>query len=112
MKIAVLGAGSIGCYIGGRLQLAGSEVSYIGRQVIIDAVALAGLRLSDYTGFNATLAADLCRFSTDISAAADADVILIAVKSAATASAATSLRSVISDSAVVVSMQNGLRNPA
>ena len=58
MQLAIYGAGSTGCYLGGLLQLCGHKVSLICRQRIRDSiVAAGGVTLTDYTGQNAKTAA-------------------------------------------------------
>lgn len=106
--IAVVGAGAIGCYVGGRLAAAGAEVVFVGRQRIADEIGTYGLRLTDYRG--ADLRADEPRFVTEIAAIAGADLVLVTVKSAATAEVAEELAGVLTPETLVVSLQNGLRN--
>ncbi|MGB0127240.1 MAG: 2-dehydropantoate 2-reductase N-terminal domain-containing protein, partial [Rhodocyclaceae bacterium] len=43
MKIAVMGAGAVGCYYGGLLARAGYEVVLIGRPLHVDAIRRLGL---------------------------------------------------------------------
>ena len=45
MKIAVMGAGAVGCYYGGMLARAGHAVTLIGRPQHVDAVSRHGLFL-------------------------------------------------------------------
>ena len=53
MQVAIFGAGSTGCYLGGLLQLGGCQVSLICRQRICDSIVDAGgITLTDYTGQN------------------------------------------------------------
>ncbi|GAA1116235.1 2-dehydropantoate 2-reductase [Kribbella jejuensis] len=106
--IAVYGAGGVGCYVGGRLAATGTPVTFVGRARTASEVAAHGLRLTDYLG--ADLRVDDVRFETTPTGAAGADLILVTVKSAATAVAADELASVLKPGAVVVSFQNGLRN--
>lgn len=47
-KICIYGAGSIGCYIGGRLLAAGSEVDFVGRARMADLLQQQGITLSHY----------------------------------------------------------------
>lgn len=108
MTIAVYGAGSIGCYVGGRLAATGSDVVLIGRQRVAEEVARSGLRLTDYRG--ADLRVRQVRFETGPAAAAAAELVLVTVKSAATATAAAELAEVLEPDTPVVSFQNGLRN--
>ncbi len=102
------GAGGIGCYVGGRLAATGTPVTFVGRQRMADELAAHGLRLTDYLGADLRVAA--VPFETSPSAAAEADLVLVTVKSAATESAAAELAEVLKPGAMVVSFQNGVRN--
>ncbi|NUQ90410.1 MAG: 2-dehydropantoate 2-reductase [Glycomyces artemisiae] len=108
--ICVYGAGSIGCYVGGRLAAAGADVVFVGRERIANEVRAHGLRLTDLDGADERVPAP--RYETDPAAAADADLVLVAVKSAATADAAAQLAPLLRPGTPVVSFQNGLRNAA
>ncbi|TDW24599.1 2-dehydropantoate 2-reductase [Kribbella kalugense] len=108
MNIVVYGAGGIGCYVGGRLAATGTPVTFIGRQRMASDLASFGLHLTDYLGADLRVA-DV-RYETTPAAAAEADLVLVTVKSAATAGAADELRAVLKPGAVVVSFQNGVRN--
>lgn len=109
-SIAVFGAGSIGCYVGGRLAAAGSRVLLIGRAYQAGVLAGQGLTISDFEGFRAHLEPDQLMFSTDPGAAAAADLVLITVKAGATDAAARALEFFLKRNAVVISLQNGLHN--
>ena len=104
----VYGAGGIGCYVGGRLAATGAAVTFIGRQRTADTVAEHGLRLTDYLGVD--LRVEAVRYETSPAAAAEADLVLVTVKSGATAGAAGELAGVLKPGAIVVSFQNGVRN--
>lgn len=108
--IAVMGAGSIGCYVGGRLAAAGATVVLIGRDRLGRELAAHGLRVSDYRGMSAALRPDQFTYATDVHAAASAELVLVTVKSAATAGAAQELVRVLRPDAIVVSFQNGIGN--
>ncbi|HEU4948349.1 MAG TPA: 2-dehydropantoate 2-reductase [Kribbella sp.] len=110
MKIAVYGAGGIGCYVGGRLAATGSEVTLVGRQWAADEIARNGLRLTDWQGADLRVPAADVRFETQPSGATEADLVLVTVKCAATAAAAEELAAVLKPTAVVLSLQNGLHN--
>lgn len=110
--ICVVGAGSIGCYVGGRLAAAGADVGFIGRPRLAEELAQHGLRLSDYRGYTATLPAERIRFDTSMAAAAGARLVLVTVKSDATETVGEALAPVLADDALVISFQNGLRNTA
>ena len=105
-KIAVFGAGAIGCYVGGRLAAGGANVVLVGRKRVMDEAA-GGLHLTDLDGLDITVHVPV---ATEPDAARDADVVLVTVKSAATDEAGRTLASVVGDHAAVVSLQNGVRN--
>ncbi len=104
--IAFFGAGAIGCWVGGRIAAAGIDVTLIGRPRVMSELA-NGLRLTDYNGHVATCTP---RTATDPGAAAGASVVVVTVKSAQTAEAGATLAGVLPEDAVVVSLQNGIRN--
>lgn len=108
--ICVYGAGSIGCYVGGRLAAAGADVVFIGRPRLARETALHGLTLTDLHGAEHKVPEP--RFAIEPEAAAGADLVLVTVKSLATAAAAQDLAPLLRPGAVVVSLQNGLRNAA
>ncbi|QNM82479.1 2-dehydropantoate 2-reductase [Sphingomonas sabuli] len=107
MRIAVLGAGSIGCFVGGCWSAKGIDTVLIGRERIGGDLAAHGLSLSDYTGWTAHPEVE---FTTDPGALAGADVIALTVKSAATRDAALQIARHGSPDALVISFQNGISN--
>ncbi|WP_406863623.1 2-dehydropantoate 2-reductase [Streptomyces sp. HUAS MG47] len=111
-RFAVLGAGSIGCHLGGRLAAAGYEVAFIGRPAGMDVLRDRGLTQTSSAGEPVHLPPDSLTLATDPAAAADADYVLVTVKTAGTEGAARSLAPHLAPSATVVSFQNGLHNPA
>lgn len=110
MKVGVMGAGAIGCYVGGQLAATGHDVVFVGRQRIGDDVRAHGLTVIDLQHRRRTVAADRIVFATDASALADCDVVLCAVKSGGTADAAAKLAELLGRDAVIVSLQNGIHN--
>jgi 2-dehydropantoate 2-reductase len=113
MRIAVMGAGSIGCHLGGHLAgQAGVEVTLIGRPAVLDHVAEQGLALTSGRREPLRVSPGELTLATEASAAADADVVLVTVKSDATRAAARELAPHLAPGALVVSFQNGLHNAA
>lgn len=108
--VCVFGAGAVGCYLGGCLAAAGAHVTLVGRARIGDAIHLHGLTLTDRRGYRTALAPADVGFATDPAAAADARLVLVAVKSAATHEAAAQLAGVLRPGTIVISFQNGLYN--
>ncbi len=105
-KIAVIGAGAVGGYFGGMLARAGAPVTMIGRQAFADALKKSGLEL-DTVQFRETVHPEA---STEIAAAAGAEVVLFCVKTTDTASTAKNLAQHLSPGAIVISLQNGVNN--
>ena len=110
--VLVMGAGSIGCWLGGRLQAAGATVHFIGRPRMLSALARHGLTLTDRDGGRIHLAADRLLLHRSLPADLTPDLVLLCVKSAATATAAVELGGLLPPGTPVVSMQNGIANAA
>jgi 2-dehydropantoate 2-reductase len=112
-SIAVAGAGSVGCYVGGLLAAAGRNVTLLLRAPLAEGIERHGLRVSDLTGRDQTLAKGaLTLTSAPEAALRTADVVLVTVKSQDTASMAALIAEHAPKNAVVVSLQNGVRNAA
>lgn len=106
MKVAVMGAGAVGCYYGAMLARAGHEVVLIGRPSHVEAVKANGLRLETKTfDEQVRLAA-----STEASAVQGADLVLFCVKSTDSESAAVQVKPHLSPDALVLTLQNGVDN--
>lgn len=110
ISIAIFGAGSIGCYVGGRLAAAAARVTLIGRPRLGAEIAAQGLTLTDLHGANLQVAPAALDFSTDAAAASEAGLVLVTVKSADTAAAASALAASLRPGTLVISFQNGLSN--
>ena len=108
--IAVLGAGAIGCYIGGCLAAAGADVILVGRARVAEELDRYGLTLSDWQGRSQQLAPDGLAFEISPEALSQASIILVTVKSGDTATAAHDIATFAPKNALVVSLQNGVRN--
>jgi len=110
-RIVVAGAGSIGCYVGGCLALAGRRVTLLLRPILADDIALHGLRISGFDGFERVLPASAFESSSEPQfALAAAQVLLVTVKSAATAEMAGLIAQYAPPDAIAVSFQNGIGN--
>jgi 2-dehydropantoate 2-reductase len=108
--IGILGAGSIGAYLGGRLIAAGYTTVMVARQPLLDAVAKDGLHLTSLEGFDQTLPPSAVHIVTNPMVLASCDFILVTVKGHDTVHVARQMPSVIRHDAVVVSFQNGVGN--
>lgn len=109
-RICIYGAGAIGCYLGGRLAAAGADVDFIGRPGVGEELRQHGLRLTHYDGRDWRIPPETIAFSTQPDAAVAADLVLVTVKSGATAQAAAELADLAAPNAVVISFQNGIGN--
>jgi 2-dehydropantoate 2-reductase len=109
-RIVVLGAGSIGCYVGGALIGAGADVCLLARPRIAAEIAEYGLTLHDYRGHHLRLEPDAVRCVTDPSELSEAELVLVTVKSGDTPAAADAIALHGQDGVVVVSLQNGIDN--
>ena len=105
MKIAVMGAGAIGGYFGGRLAQAGFDVSFIARGVHLAAIRENGLKvlspLGDFIIHPATVTDDPAKVGT-------VDVILFMVKNYDTLQAAEQIRPLVGSNTVIIHFQNGV----
>ena len=107
-RVAVLGAGCIGSWLGGVLARVGCPVTLVGRPRLAEAVAAGGLHIATLGRDAEPVEVDV---GTDPEAASDADVLLVAVKGRDTVAAAAAVRPFLRPDTIVVSFQNGLRNP-
>ncbi len=112
LSVAVMGAGLIGCYIGGALAAGGARVTLIGRPTYMDAIRQHGLRISDARGRDTRVPATDVTLAEAPEAAAGADVVLITVKSDATSEASAALAPYLAPGTPVLSLQNGADNAA
>ncbi|MEM9124425.1 MAG: 2-dehydropantoate 2-reductase [Pseudomonadota bacterium] len=110
MKIAIAGAGSIGCFCGGLLTHAGHQVTLLGRPRILDPIRKHDLTVTDFSGMTRTLPASRLILSDNPLCLAQNDLIIVAVKSAATHEVAKLVADHSPETAPVLSWQNGLDN--
>lgn len=111
-KIAIAGAGSIGCFVGGMLAAGGHPVALLARPRVIGEIDASGLRPTSFEGFDQTIAADRLALSENPSVLGDAAMVLVTVKSADTAAVADLIARHAPPDVVVVSLQNGVGNLA
>lgn len=108
--VLVMGAGSVGCYIGGLTQLAGVPVHFVGRPRVLAALRKQGLHLTDQDGLDRRIPALELRLHDAPPAGLKPDLVLLCVKSGATVEAATALGLTLPEGTPVVSLQNGIAN--
>jgi 2-dehydropantoate 2-reductase len=106
MRIAVMGAGAIGCYFGGLLAKAGHDVVLIGRAQHVDAIRANGL-LFESKAFHGHIPIGA---TTKASGVTGAELILFSVKSADTESAGAEILPHLKPDAAILCLQNGVDN--
>src|SRR5438046_2857489 len=111
-RVAVLGAGSIGCFVGGMLARGGHAVALLARPRIVAEISANGLRLTSIEGLDAVVPAAQLTLSDRPEIFSDAEVILVTVKSNDTAEAADLIARHGAAGATVISLQNGVGNAA
>ncbi|WP_208934881.1 ketopantoate reductase family protein [Paracidovorax avenae] len=106
LRIAVMGAGAVGCYFGALLARAGHAVTLIGRPAHVEAIRANGLHLQTAAlDDQVPMAAD-----TDPAAVRGADVVMFCVKSTDTEDAARQIQPHLAPGALVLTLQNGVDN--
>lgn len=109
MKLAILGAGSLGSVIGGRLAGAGHAVTLINRNpAYVEAVRANGLILEE-GGAREAIAADA---ATSPEGLGPVDLVVVLVKSADTQTAIRAALPLLGPETMVLSLQNGLGQEA
>lgn len=106
MRIAVVGAGAIGGFLGGWLSAAGEEVTFIARGANLDAIAKNGMRVIGEDGVE-SMSRD-ARAVRTMREAGPQDAVLLTVKAHQVAPVAEDLQHLMSDDTVIVTMQNGI----
>jgi 2-dehydropantoate 2-reductase len=114
VKLLVIGAGAIGCLVGGKLALAGDSVTLVGRPRFADAVAAQGLRLqSDQGEALAPLQGAVGSIAAAFVGAPAYDLAILTVKSYDTANALQELQAAVGKVSAlppILSLQNGVGN--
>ena len=106
MKIAIVGAGAIGGYLGARLAGAGEEVTFIARGANLAALQSRGIRLIAEDGSEEPPRA--VRACAAPAEAGEHDAVLLAVKAHQVAPIAADVRHLLGPDTPIVTMQNGI----
>jgi len=105
MKFAVVGAGSIGGFLGARLAMAGEQVTFIARGANLETIGRDGFKLIEEDGSE--------RVADSVAAAAikdgtPHDFVLLALKAHQVAAVAPDLHRLLGPDTAVVTLQNGV----
>jgi len=109
MRIVVMGSGAVGGYFGAKLASAGHQVAFIARGKHLAALQESGLKV---TSPNGDLNIRQAQFSADAHEVGKVELILFCVKSYDTETAADAITPMVSDKTTILSLQNGIDNPA
>ena len=104
MRIAILGAGATGGFLGARLARAGADVVLIARGPHLLAMSVTGLRLMTPDG-ESTVKVEA---TDDLAAVRDSDFVFVTLKAHSLPAIAERLAASLGDGTTVVSAQNGI----
>jgi len=104
MRIAILGAGATGGFLGARLARGGADVVLIARGPHLQAMRDSGLRLIE-SGGESTVRVDA---TDDLAAVSDADFVFVTLKAHSVPAIAEPLSANLGAGTAVVSAQNGI----
>jgi len=105
MRIAVVGAGAVGCYFGARLAQAGSGVAFLARGATLEALTKTGLRIESSEGGFELVSVE----ATDSAAAiGPVDLVLVAVKAWQVPEVARQIAPLVGERTVVLPLENGV----
>ena len=106
MKIAIVGAGAIGGYVGAKLALAGEDLTFMVRGASLAALRENGMKLVLSDGTE-QVARDV-RATNDYTAAGPHDMVILATKAHQLEAVAEDVPKLFGPDTVVVTMQNGI----
>jgi 2-dehydropantoate 2-reductase len=106
LKIAIIGVGAIGGYVGIRLALAGEDVTFIARGANLEALRTRGIRLVTADGSEQVV--PKVKATDDYAAAGPQDIVILALKAHQVEAVARDVPKLFGPDTVVVPMQNGI----
>jgi 2-dehydropantoate 2-reductase len=109
VRIAVVGAGAVGGYFGGRLAESGQDVWLIARGAHLDAIQERGLEVRSTEG---DFTIHPARATDDPAEVGPVDAALVAVKAWQLPEAARAMRHMVEDRTAVVPLLNGIEAPS
>ncbi|HSI58996.1 MAG TPA: 2-dehydropantoate 2-reductase [Ideonella sp.] len=106
MKIAIIGAGAIGGYVGVKLALAGEDVTFIVRGANLQAIRQHGMKLINHDGSEQV--ARGVKATSDYAEAGPQDLVILAMKAHQVEAVAQDVPKLFGPDTAVVTMQNGI----
>ncbi len=108
MRIAVIGAGGVGGYFGGKLAQSGIDTSFVVRGATLEALRERGLRVESISG-NFHVAK--VKATDDPASIGAVDAVLMTVKAWQLAGAAQNIAPLLGSETIVVPFENGIEAP-
>jgi 2-dehydropantoate 2-reductase len=108
MKIAIIGAGGVGGYFGGKLADGGADVTFIVRGATLEAMRTNGLRVDSIKG---DFIIEHPNATDDPTSVGNVDAIFVTVKAWQIADAATQIKPLLGDDTMVIPLENGIDAP-
>ena len=106
MKICIVGAGSIGGYVGVKLALSGEDLTLVARGANFEAISRKGMTLLNQHGGEQI--ASQVKVVGRVSDAGVQDVVILAMKAHQVEAVVGDIAAICHDSTVIVPMQNGI----
>jgi 2-dehydropantoate 2-reductase len=106
MKVAIVGAGAIGGYVGVKLALAGDDVTFIVRGANLDAIRKNGMKLVMSDGSEHV--ANRVKATNDYATVGMQDIVILATKAHQVESVANDVPKLFGPEIIVLTMQNGI----
>ena len=108
MRIAVVGAGGVGGYFGGKLAAAGEDVTFIVRGKTLEALRTRGLRVDSIRG---DFSIEHVNATDDAATAGTVDIVLMCVKAWQIPEATASIVPLLGADTAIVPLENGMEAP-
>jgi 2-dehydropantoate 2-reductase len=108
MRIAIIGAGGVGGYFGGKLADGGADVTFIVRGATLDAMRSKGLRVDSIKG---DFVIEHPNAADDPTSLGKVDAIFVTVKAWQIAEAANQIKPMLGDDTMVIPLENGIDAP-
>jgi 2-dehydropantoate 2-reductase len=106
VKVAIIGVGAIGGYVGIRLALAGEDVTFIARGANLEALRSRGIRLLTADGSEQSV--PKVTATDDYAAAGAQDLVILAMKAHQVEAVAPEVPKLFGPDTAVIPMQNGI----
>jgi len=106
MKVAIIGVGAIGGYVGIRLALAGEDVTFIARGANLEALRSCGIRLLTADGSEQSV--PKVKATDDYASAGAQDLVILAMKAHQVEAVAPEVPKLFGPDTIVIPMQNGI----